>query len=279
MRIELYQTRLRNGVSTHAKAVAWLWSKFKPGVAIFLILLFLASHIHADLETIEGDAIDISQLHQETMFVSLGSYCAPASLARDSGLRKAAFPLDWNISMDGEKLIEMLQDGFAHFLNEKYLTPFGWACLLNTRYHLEFVHDGSWDGDNYSIYMPLFQEKYKRRIERFLQLKEYKGEVFFIRSAYIHSTEDLNRFYKLKENIEITEEYAIRLFKSLESIFNKLKFKLIVINNHEFEHIVKEKKLNNRLIMARASPWFTEPAVAKSYQEFFNELVNTEEGK
>ena len=207
-------------------------------IMIFAIFIALTSGVNGDLEKIEGDDVNISEFNKEILFVSLGSYCAPASLARSCGHRKAAFPFDWNICLDGEKLIEILDDDFSNFLNKEYLVPFGWATLLNTRYHLEFVHDGSWEEKNVPFYMPILQSKYKRRVERFKELKEHQGKVFFIRSAYIHSIVDLNRFYKVEENIEISEDCALRLHEALKRYFPKLDFSLIIINNHEHQCIM-----------------------------------------
>lgn len=242
-------------------------------VAIFFIFVLLTSTLRADLENIEGDDVNIGEFNRETLFVSLGSYCAPASLARSCGHRKAAFPFDWNICLDGEKLIEIFDDDFAHFLNEDYLVPFGWATLLNTRYHLEFVHDGSWDGENGSIYMPILQSKYRRRIERFQNLRNHRGKVFFIRAAYVYSTEDRNRFYKIKENIEISEEYALKLYEAIKRYFPNLDFSLIIINNHEHQYVKEEKRIHDSLLMVRAHYAYEVPVMQASYEIFFNELL------
>ena len=240
---------------------------------IVYLFILLISSVRADLESIEGDDFDICQVNQETLFVSLGSYCAPASLARSCGYRKAAFPFDWNICLDGEKLIEILDEDFAHFLNEDYLVPFGWATLMHTRYHLEFVHDGSWDAENASLYLPLLQAKYKRRIERFKNLKNHRGKVIFIRAAYIYSTEDMHRFYKIKENIEISEEYALKLYETIKKYFPKLYFSLIIINNHEHQCIIEEKKLHDSLLMIRAFYAYETPIMQEAYKTFFKQLM------
>src|ERR1700691_4435401 len=82
----------------------------------FLICLIVSTQLlFGDYESLGGDDIDMDALKHETLFVGLGSYCLPASLFRSNGLRKAAFPLDWNISLDGEGLIEMLRDQFQNF--------------------------------------------------------------------------------------------------------------------------------------------------------------------
>ncbi len=255
------------------------FSKCVRHTKMLLIFIFLISKINGDLETIGGDDIDIREMNQETLFISLGSYCAPASLARTCGHRKAAFPFDWNISLDGEKLIEILRNDFSNFLNEEYLTPYGWATLLNTLYHIEFVHDGSWEGPDFAVFMPILQSKYQRRIERFKNLKNHQGKVFFIRSAYIHSIEDRNRFYKIKENIEISEEYALRLYESLKEYFPTLDFTLIIINNHEHKYVKEEKRIHDSLLMARAGPSFEEPVMEASYDYFFNQLLQEENKK
>lgn len=256
-------------VALHLKAV----KKMKFAITIFIIFIAFTQTMNADLETIEGDNVDSKEYLQETIFVSLGSYCAPASLVRSCGHRKAAYPFDWNICMDGEKLIEILQEGFLNFLNNDYLVPFGWATLLNTYYHIEFVHDGSWEGNDSSIYMPILQDKYSRRIARFKNLNEHQGKVFFIRSAYINSLDDINRFYKISENIEISDNYALRLYEALRAFFPTLDFNLIIINNHETQNVTIEKRINDCILMVRAAPGYTEPVMQTSYEDFFNELL------
>lgn len=239
-----------------------------------LIFITLISPIYGDFETLGGDDVDISAYNQEPIFVSLGSYCASAGAIKYCGLRKAAFPFDWNITLDGEKLIEILNDDFSNFLTEEYLVPFGWATLLNTYYHIEFVHDGSWEGADFMFYMPILQSKYKRRIERFKKLREHQGHIFFLRSAYAHSLDDIHRFYRVKENIEISEDYALRLHETLQNFFPKLNFTLIIINNHEHEYVQVEKSISDTLLMVRAGPSFEQEVTQASYTIFFNELLH-----
>jgi len=242
----------------------------------FFFFCVFASVVHADLENIEGDDVESHEYDQQPLFVSLGSYCAPASLARSCGHRKAAFPFDWNICLDGEKLIEILNDDFSDFLNDDYLVPFGNPTLLNTCYHLEFVHDGNWDGIDFAYYMQLLKSKYGRRIERFKNIKRHRGKVFFIRSAYIYSVEDRHRYYKIKENIEISDEYSLRLFNALKKYFPDLNFTLIIINNHEDQCVKEEKRINDSLLMVRAAPSYEMPVMQASYEQFFNELLLTD---
>ena len=247
--------------------------------AFCAVFCIFTSDLYSDLENIEGDSVDINEFNQQTLFVSLGSYCAPASLTRSCGHRKAAFPFDWNICLDGEKLIEILNEDFSNFLNEEYLIPFGSPTLLNTYYHIEFVHDGNWDEKDFSFYMEILQSKYGRRIERFKNLKRHQGKVFFIRSAYIHSVEDRHRFYRIEENIEISEDYALRLCEAIRQYFPNLNFTLIIINNHEEQCVKEDKRIHDSLLMVRAAPAYEKPVMQISYDRFFNELLQEEEQK
>jgi hypothetical protein len=242
-------------------------------ILFILISIFCSSFLRADLENFGGDEVDIHELDQESIFVSLGSNCMPANLTRHLKLRKAAFPFDWNVLLEGEKLIQILEDDFSYFLNEDLLIRFSNVKLLNPHYHIEFVHDGSWDEGLRSSSMPMLQSKYKRRIGRFRNLKNHRGKVFFIRAAYIYSDIDESRIYKTKENVEISEEYALRLLEALKRYFPNLDFFLIIINNHEYKNFIEEKRVGNSLLMLRGFYEYETPAVLASYEAFFNELL------
>jgi len=96
-------------------------------------------------------------------------------------------------------------------------------------------------GQKQSFHLHVYlQSKYRRRIERFKTLKNHQGKVIFIRAAYIHSTVDLNRYYTVPENIEISEEYALKLHHALEKYFPDIDFSLIVVNNHDQQNIIKK---------------------------------------
>ena len=106
---------------------------------IVLSALFSSSLLHAvnTKDSNLGGNIE-QEISQEPLFVSLGSTCTTAHMHRECGIRKAAFPFDWIISFDGEKLIDILNEGFFHFLNPDVLKVSGHA-LLNHYYHLEFL--------------------------------------------------------------------------------------------------------------------------------------------
>ena len=202
------------------------------------------------------------EISQEPLFVSLGSTCITAHMHRECGIRKAAFPFDWIISFDGEKLIDILKEGFLHFLNPDVLKVSGQA-LLNHYYRLEFLNEGDWEDANYDI--RTFSEKCHRRINRFKQLANYQGKVFFVRTACPHSLSDPHRIWKVKENIEITCEYADRLHKALKKCFPELDFELII--RYESGFLIEEQQPDG-ILMVRID------GTIESYKEFYFKLLN-----
>jgi hypothetical protein len=199
-----------------------------------------------DIEDLDHLVLDASE--DEPLFVSLGSYCEPAHTLRFGDLRKAAFPFDWIVSLDGNALIDMLNEDFALFFNEELIAPYAEAGhLRHTYYHVEFLHEGDFGGCDFGENWRKLKEKYQRRIERFRKLEEYKGKVFFIRSSFEHSHTDPNRYYHFEDNREISEEYALRLYETLKNRFLNLNFNLIIINQLDREG-VETRKLTDAII-------------------------------
>ena len=54
-------------------------------------------------------------------FISLGSFCSVALDLEALGLREASMPFDWNIDLRFEGVIDCIEKGFAHFLDEEEL--------------------------------------------------------------------------------------------------------------------------------------------------------------
>lgn len=198
----------------------------------FLALFFsiiLGNGLHGkDLE-IQANCAGIDFECTQPLFVSLGSFCGPASTIKTAGLRMGAFPFDWMLSVDGEKIIEILEDNFFHFFEKSYLKPFVNGVLLQKYYHMEFSHEGVWNNQNFSQNFTDFLAKYQRRIERFRKLNNYKGKVFFMRQAWSLSTHP-NYAFADPGNLEISIEYAQRLYRALEKFFPALDTYLIIIN-------------------------------------------------
>jgi hypothetical protein len=229
---------------------------------IIFAFLLLCSSLAAD---------DQVALHEQKLFVSLGSHCDPARILQNAGLRKAAFPFDSIISMNGEAVLEMIETEFCYFLDERYLSPYpvGGDPLVHMRYHLEFLHDGRWLDNNLRENMLKLKAKYQRRIDRFNNLGSFPGTVYFIRSSYLHSLTDPHRIYKIAENREITEEYALRLYSVLKKRFPGLKFHVLIVNTHDKKEIEVEKRVNDNIMMIRANPSLDRLEKAQKFKNFY----------
>lgn len=238
---------------------------------ILCIFEFSCALVHADTDR-------ENELHatSEPLFVSLGSMCEPAHMLRFCELRRSAFPFDWIISFDGEAIIEMLENGFEIFFEDEYFVPYGPAGhLLHTHYHLEFLHEGDFNRQ-FEANLEKLKQKYQRRIHRFKLLKHHLGKVFFIRYAYVYSMTDPHRFYKFKDNLEISEEYALRLYQTLKFIFPALDFDLLIINCCEGESFEEPKKICDHVSIFRANPYLEQSKKIENYKAFFNKLLNEE---
>lgn len=209
------------------------------------LLVFLTSLIHGEIENL-NDYLGIEEITDPVLFVSLGSHCHPAHDLRAFNLRRLAFPLDWIISFNGEALISLLEEDFTYFLDDSCFDTFGYE-LLNTRYELEFLHDGNFSAGVFSADLPALKEKYARRINRFRSLKNYTGKVYFIRQNSLYSVTDPHRFFRNEHNVAITEEYAWRLHAALQRYFPQLTFSLIIRNSHLEGVVFEEKKLSDTL--------------------------------
>jgi hypothetical protein len=207
---------------------------------------------------------DIGQeMHNETIFVSLGSMCETAHMHRDCGIRKAAFPFDWIVSFNGEKVIEILEEDFFHFLDFDVLRVSG-QSLLNDYYCLEFLNEGDWEDANYNV--EAFIEKCQRRIDRFRLLGDYHGKVFFVRTSYPESLTNAQRVWKIKENIEISYEYAEKLHHALKVYFPSLNFRLIVMNTSDVPGYSIEEQQDHLLMVKIHRDLIL-------YQDFYSKLL------
>jgi hypothetical protein len=191
----------------------------------------------------------------EPLYVSLGSICAPASMLREAGVRRAAFPFDWMISVDGEKLIELLENNFLNFLDQKYLKPFmNNGILLQNYYHMEFSHEGDWHNYNRVQKIEKLQnltDKFQRRITRFRNLNNYSGKVVFIRVAWPLSVHP-NYAFADKGNLEISKEYALRLRNALKKLLPNLNFHLVIMNTSDASEIGIIKAADNVHIISKS---------------------------
>lgn len=154
-------------------------------------------------DTIEGN---------KPLVISLGGDCISAYEIYKHGLRKAAFPFDRIVSpLKGVR--HAIEEDFALFLDpislEKHSTLL--HCVYNSYYGFAFAHDFPWKlnsnpltvVDNFKEFLQEPQEKYTRRIKRFMDLTHSKSKVFFLRTNTPYVVEDVKtEIIKLSDSIK-----------------------------------------------------------------------------
>lgn len=168
-------------------------------------------------------------------FVSLGYNCDVAQLLRYSGLRKKAYPFDWCITPINS-VISLIESDFYHFLNfsslvfskphnalffeenNEHITESEKKVVTAScsEYKMVFPHDFS-DASS-EVYDDVIN-KYKKRIERFLELMSGDKVVVFVinykvdgaHSAQIDRLKDILSFKYPRLRFQI---YSYDVFKS-----------------------------------------------------------------
>lgn len=169
---------------------------------------------------------------EEVLFVSLGGYCEPAMQLRNHNLRTEAFPFDWMLTLNHEKFLLLLDNNFQFFLDENHLfqDPNNPSLLVNKYYRCEFLHDNSPNPEKGVAYhLQEMTPKYERRIDRFRKLREHKGKVIFIRSAFENQINDPAYWWN-QTTAYISKEEAIELKMALDRFFPFLDFILLIVN-------------------------------------------------
>src|SRR5579863_9702828 len=84
---------------------------------ILLIALFLSMRTFG-----WEDPLEFSEISQEEILcVSLGSHCEIAIILRELGIRTAAYPFDWLVTINSEGICTALDEDFRDFINKFYL--------------------------------------------------------------------------------------------------------------------------------------------------------------
>ena len=187
-----------------------------------IVSLILVATLNAKVQNTPADEKrEISLDSEEPLFVSLGPECYLAWNLEEIGYRRAAFPFDWLLTLDHERMVELLNDDFRYFLDPMFYSYHTNGSLVHSYYHLEFRHEHDYE----------FNAKYERRINRFRQLNTYRGKVFFMRKGY-YAAEEPSLFlcWPNKDMINIRFECATQLNSALKKRFPNLNFNLAIFN-------------------------------------------------
>lgn len=193
----------------------------------------------------------------DSMYVGLGSHCQVAAQLNYYNLRTAAFPFDWLLSDSIDGIIKALNNNFNFFLEEKYLfhNPRATWWFENSYYKFEFRHewifnDTYLDHNRFKELIDATKIKYARRIERFRNLKNFKGKVFFIRTA---SGRDGDNYWHNNYDNFINQTQAEELARELANFFPKLNFVLIIINYQDGIEDHRAAHLQNNIFEFKVS--------------------------
>lgn len=161
---------------------------------------------------------------QPYLFVSLGYNCWPAQALRDRSfsLRDAAYPFDWLLTPDCDSLVKCLDENFKSFTEASCFERYDDTHVENTHYKFKFSHDWPYHGlfqspEQHTGQLEHIKNKYTRRIERFRQLKNFKGKVFFLRCF----PDNTGTYGERRED-------TINLNNALKRFFPKLSFTLVI---------------------------------------------------
>ena len=176
-----------------------------------------------------------------TLYIPLGTNCKPSQWLRDKNLRKAAYPLDWVVCpmTSSITLIENDFDDFLNYQNLIYLPPrrrylFNQGTevfredvvtpVICTKYNILFPHDFSVEG---SKDYKTVKDKYNRRIERFIKIKDSRTDFHFIyelselnewqRTCYEEANTSFNHLNELTL-IKMLNHFKEYKFMSLETL-------------------------------------------------------------
>lgn len=204
-------------------------NKSHLGIRCAIVTFTISIFAILSLNAFDYDFEDTPSNEEKPLFVSLGSGCDQGITLRECGLRYAAFPFDWLICGNHKKFITLLEDDFAFFTDENYFVPYAMFpgfpnLVMNYYYDLIFRHEGTvtyeWSElDKYQAQLALIKEKYTRRINRFRELRQHPGKIFFIR----------NFTWDEEGQIAHNNEQALELKEALERYFPLVNFTLIVV--------------------------------------------------
>lgn len=214
----------------------------------------------------------------------MGHYCNIALELERTGLRTAAYPFDWVITCDFEKVLELVSTNFANFLSKTYLSqeknPY---FYFDNYYKIHFYHDFDKNIKSFDNQLCTIHEKYSRRIKRLFDA--LKSSALLIRHVtdnkeieYINANStNISLLFKsfnknneiiylcnknsakLKEDIKcfyIDEKHLKNPLKGNKSLFHylidnvevDLRSKNIAINKYKKQRIKRFKiRIRNRL--------------------------------
>lgn len=183
-----------------------------------------------------------AQVHSIPTYISLGEDCQAALTLRTLDRRFAAYPLDWVVTYDFNKVIKAFKEDFAHFVDPIYLSlssPYlPGLTVHNSYYSLCFIHDfptlqnrhleqestgGGEILQNFLDYVPPIEEKYNNRIQRLINVLNSQEPIVFIRTVTLRTLIPFRNDFKINQ--------AKRFVNVIKDKYPSLPFLLVIIHN------------------------------------------------
>lgn len=172
-------------------------------------------------------------------FISLGSTCSVAYQLQQLNLRQQAYPFDWLRVESLDDVTNTVKNNFANFITSCQKTsesdkfPISTddkfpeknelnqnSLIMKNKYNIKFYHDF----DNKTIINQI-EEKYQRRIDRFILAIKEKKNLCFVRD-------------ELKLN-KLTEKMINEFISELQKINPLIQVKMIIIIHNPKNQLIK----------------------------------------
>jgi len=174
--------------------------------------------------------------HKDIIYIPIGNQCEPAHYLRSKGLRKCAFPFDW-CTIPLANVIELIDNDFNKYdlikdnliignlqLDNMIFNDLGRPRKRSTyqvyykKYNIFFPHDYTALTDEKFNEL---NQKYKRRIDRLLQILAGDNPICFVYHKYY--TYNINNNYKHNigyNPLDITEDDNKKYIKNFKDMIN-----------------------------------------------------------
>lgn len=230
----------------------------------FLMLLAVTMNLLAtpEQEMFYFNSNPSTREEQRPLFISLGGTCHVAIALRALELRDAAYPLDWIISTNHAAFLHVLGDKFVNYADPNYFNTYqGVPKGINWYYNLSFPHDFTAITEDFTKETALkewdsFKERYDRRVERFQELANFQGKVYFFRCMWSSDHEGANGLFQ--EN----SLRARQIKDTIAAIFPNLDFTLVIITHPDLG-IPKLEEIPN----------VVEFRIGRTHAEFYEKIM------
>ena len=139
-------------------------------------------------------------------YIPIGIDCDVAFMCKEFNMRNCAYPFDHIVTYDG--ITKILENNFNNFIpeiNENTINNH----VFDKNYNTKFIHD--------NFLLQEDKDKYKRRIDRFLEILNTNKKIVFIKKGHsIHHHNELHNIVNEYEEVKKLNEYLKTNYKNLD---------------------------------------------------------------